>query len=417
LIRRVGERGNGRGTGRSLRSELILNLAALAAAALVLGVWTVLLFQQLPLEGARYYWALSALLVADVAIFVLLGNYLVDRFVLRPVRSTVEVAEAVAGGDFDRRAPAGDTQEMATLAGALNHLTEQLLANQDKLTENVASLDETNRRLVDAQRELLQAEKLASIGGLAAGVAHEVGNPLGSIFGYVAVLRRRGVDEEVLGAVEREAGRIDRIVRSLLDYARPPEEHRAPVEVNTAIEDVLLMLREQGTLGGVAVDATLYPGPTTVLGSRHRIDQLFVNLFENAVQAMDGAGRLVVRTHAEEYRGPGPSPAQREGDPPGTDYTHLRTERQVNARNADRLRAGTRVIRVVVADSGPGVAPDHLERIFDPFFTTKEPGEGTGLGLAIVASAVAEIGGRIEASSPDAGGAAFTILIPAHEPG
>jgi signal transduction histidine kinase len=192
LIRQVGERGNGRRGGRSLRSGLILNLAALAAAALVLGVWTVLLFQQLPLEGARYYWALGALLVADVAIFVLLGNYLVDRFVLRPVRSTVEFAEAVAAGDFDRRAPAGDTREMATLAGALNHLTDQLLANQDKLAENVASLDETNRRLVDAQRELLQAEKLASIGGLAAGVAHEVGNPLGSIFGYVAVLRRRG---------------------------------------------------------------------------------------------------------------------------------------------------------------------------------------------------------------------------------
>src|SRR5690606_22309424 len=155
---------------------------------------------------------------------------LVDRQVILPENEATSFAEALDDGDYAVRVLEGNSLEIARLAAAVNHLTDQLLQNQERLAENVRSLDETNQLLTETQRELVQAEKLASIGRLAAGIAHEIGNPLGALVGYVAVLRRRGADPELLEGVSREASRIDQIVRGLLDYARPGVSRREPVD-------------------------------------------------------------------------------------------------------------------------------------------------------------------------------------------
>ncbi|MDP9349670.1 MAG: ATP-binding protein, partial [Gemmatimonadota bacterium] len=105
-------------------------------------------------------------------------------------------------------------------------------------------------------------------------------------------------------------------------------------------------------------------------------------------------------------------PARRADDPPEVDYSHLRRPRRGTHRDAARLEPGEEIVQVIVADSGPGIAPEHLELVFDPFFTTRQPGEGTGLGLAIVASTVTEYGGRVEVSSAEGGGAVFTLSFP-----
>jgi C4-dicarboxylate-specific signal transduction histidine kinase len=251
---------------------------------------------------------------------------------MRPISHVVGAAEAIAEGDYERRVPVGDTREMAALAGAINRMTDQLLENQERLSHNVHSLDETNRLLLATQRDLVQAEKLASIGRLSAGVAHEIGNPLGAVLGYTSLLRKRGAEAELVDGLEREARRIDRIVRALLDYSRPAPAHREPVEVNESLRRVVELLRAQERLSEVEVEVKLDAGPTRILADPHLLDQLFLNLMDNACNAMDGRGRLVVRTFVEEYRIDRPIPSRRADDPAGD---HLRAP----APPALRLRA------------------------------------------------------------------------------
>lgn len=398
------------GTRRgSLRAELLFNLTFLALAATLLGMST---REAVRLAGPRSGWLLAVLVALDAIVFLLLANHLIERLVLRPVRAAVESAEAIAAGDYARRAPDGESREMAALSVALNRMTGQLLGNQETLAENVRSLDETNRRLLATQRELVDAEKLASIGRLAAGVAHEVGNPLGALLGYAALLARRGVEPELAGGVEAEARRIDRIVRGLLDYARPAPGAREPVDVNAAVRAAAGRLQAQGALEGIEVKLLLDEPLPTLAGAQHLLEQAFFNLFDNARRAMDGGGVLTVRTAVEAYRDGGPLPTRRASDPPGVTYAHLRRPRSVSIRDPHRIEAGTETIRVTVADTGAGIPEPEIDKVFDPFFTTRAPGDGTGLGLAVVASTVADLGGRIEASSAPGGGAVFTLSLP-----
>jgi signal transduction histidine kinase len=388
----------------------------LAAAALLLGIGIASALQLAGLRSSLSVGLLLLLVLLDVLVFMALGSHLVERLVLRPMEETVVVAEAIARGEYDRRVPAGRTRESATLGRALNDLTEQLLQNQAKLAENVRSLDETNRLLNETQRELIQAEKMASIGRLGAGIAHEIGNPLGAILGYVALLRRRGLAEDLVPGMEREAGRIDQIVRGLLDYARPGPAAREPVDVNDSVRRAADLLRGQGRLGGISLELDLADSLPPVPGVPHRMDQLFLNLLSNAEVAMGGAGEIAVVTRRERYKPARPVPARRADDPPGIDYSHLRRLRYGTFRDPSRLQSETDIVRVVVADTGPGIPPEQIEAVFDPFFTTKAPGEGTGLGLAIVAGTVAEMGGRIEVSSAPGGGATFNLYLPIGEP-
>ena len=352
------------------------------------------------------------LVVLDILIFVLLGNHLVKRLVLRPLEETVAVAEAIAKGQYDRRVPEGRTREMAGLSRSLNRLTDELLHNQERLAENIRSLDETNRILNDTQRELIQVEKMASIGRLAAGIAHEIGNPLGALLGYASVLRRRGADAGLLDGIEREARRIDQIVRGLLDYARPGSAPREIVDVNASIRRVLNLLQAQGRLASVDLNLALEEGLPGIEANPHRLDQVLLNLISNADAAMEGKGRLTIHSRAEIYHPDRPLPVRRADDPPGVDYSHLRRLRHGAIHDPRSLAADVPVVRVVIADSGPGIPKEHLDAVFDPFFTTKPPGEGTGLGLAIVAGTVAELGGRVEVSSVVGDGATFHLFFP-----
>ena len=401
----------------SLRGELLFNLGFLALAALVLAVTTTALLAGSEVSGTRWVLLLLLLLVAvDVAVFVAMGGYLVHRLVVRPLGEIAGVAQAIAGGETDRRARVGDTHEIAVLADAVNTLADQMLHDRAGLADNVRSLDQTNRLLIATQRDLIQAEKLASIGRLAAGVAHEVGNPLGALMGYFAVLRRRGGDVEVLDGLEREARRIDQIVRGLLEYARPSGAVREPTDVNASVGRVVEMLRSQGRLGGVEIRLELDPELPLVAAAPHPLDQLWVNLLTNAEDAMEGAGRMVVRTRRARWAADAPVPHRRGSDPPEANYAHIRRARGAVRRDPSGLETGDDIVRVTVEDSGPGLPPECAELIWDPFFTTKPPGQGTGLGLAIVASTVAELRGRVATGTSKHGGACFVISLPTYHP-
>ncbi len=188
-------------TKPALRTELLFYLSFLAAAALLVGVATTVVATSM--APGWEYWMVMVLVALEVGIFLVFGRYLVARLVLRPLDRLMSTADAVADGDLNARAPDAETRDFATLAERLNRMTDHLL---------------------DAQSQLVRSEKLASVGRLAAGIAHEVGNPLGAIGTYVEVLRRRGAEPEVISGLTRELDRIDHIVRSLLAYARPQEE-------------------------------------------------------------------------------------------------------------------------------------------------------------------------------------------------
>jgi len=373
----------------SLRTELLLNISLLVAAAITLAVASVvLLYGALDQDTAPLY--ISILVGADVVVLVVFVAFTVERVILRPLRAAMSTAEAIAAGDLQRRLPPGESLEIDHLANAVNRMTD---------------------RLLEERAHLVRAEKLASVGRLAAGVAHEVGNPLAAINGYVHVLSRAGMGGDARDAVEgleREAARIDRIVRGLLDYARPGGRATGPVDVNHLTGNVIELLRVQGVLRRIEVDFRLDAGPVAVVGDRHQLEQALVNLMLNAADAMGEAGHLsvVVRRAARKELLAGVRRASDPGGQAGTPPT-ARAARWLQESQADG------VVTVTVADSGPGVPAGDEERVFDPFYTTKDPGKGTGLGLAIVARAVEDAGGAVWVSPSREGGAAFRILLPA----
>jgi two-component system NtrC family sensor kinase len=372
----------------ALRMELLFYLTFLAAFALLVGVATSLLTIAIAPSPGVGIAIIIALVAVEVGIFALYGRTLVSRLVLRPLGRVMDTADAVADGNLDARAPDADTRDFATLAERLNRMTD---------------------RLLDAQSQLVRSEKLASIGRLAAGVAHEVGNPLGAIGTYVEVLRRRGADAEVTAGLTRELERVDRIVRSLLDYARPQEDALAPVDAAAVVRGAYELLRAQGAFRVVKVELDVAPDVPAMMGRAHILEQALVNLLLNAIDATPPAGAIVIGARRWSYE-PGHARTKRETDP-----GYARFVRGIGERRPARVEfaAGQLGALLFVADSGPGVAPEDREKIFEPFYTTKEPGRGTGLGLAIVARSVHEMGGVVWVDMAREGGAAFKLFFPA----
>jgi len=368
----------------ALRTELLFYLSFLAAAALLVGVATLLVATSFAPE--RTFVLVMLMIALEVGVFIVFGRYLVNRLVLWPLERVAATADAVADGDLGRRAPDAETRDFATLAERLNRMTDHLL---------------------DAQGQLVRSEKLASIGRLAAGIAHEVGNPLGAIGTYLEVLRRRGADPEVVAGVTRELERLDRIVRGLLDYARPHEEALAPLDAAAVAQGAYGLLEAQGALKPVRATLELVPVVPRMLGRAHLLEQAIVNLVLNAVDAASGGIVILgVRDWAYESRRASP---KRESDPRRSTFPRRPESRPARTDFA----AGQRGVLLYVADSGPGVPPEDRGKIFDPFYTTKEPGRGTGLGLAIVARAVHDMGGVVWVDTAREGGAAFKMFFPA----
>ena len=377
----------------SLRRELLGTIAMLAAAALLIAVGSVVVFFDLVDSRLGALW-LTLLILGDVIVFVAVGAYYLRRLVVAPLESVVSSTSAIAAGDFSRRVPDGSTQELATLAASVNRMTDHLLAEQ-------------------AQR--VRAEKLAGIGRLASGIAHEIGNPLGAINGYTYLLRSRIAGDEkgaeALAGVERETARIDRIVRSLLDYARPRRQTPSGrIDVNGAVQSVAQLLRDQGVLRDVEMTLTLHRSEPMLGGERHDLEQMLVNLLLNAIDAMNGKGHVAIVTHRVAREALDRSIARRADDP--ADHVVPRRPSPRVQHWLESTKPPDDLLKIIVADSGPGISDADSERIFDPFFTTKDPGKGTGLGLAIVARVVEDLKGTVWVQRGREGGAAFHLLFP-----
>ena len=243
--------------------------------------------------------------------------------------------------------------------------------------------DVTEQRALEAQ--LIQNEKMASVGQLVSGVAHELNNPLTSIAGLAELLleparRLPEPTREHLRVIHDQAERAARIVRNLLTFARPSSLAKEPVDLNDVVARTALLISYEMRQRGIALERTLDPDPVVVMGDRYELQQVLLNLLTNAVHAVSGL-----------------------------DPGRPRRIRLSTGRDGDRAT-------LTVGDSGDGVPPGLVPQLFTPFFTTKGPGQGTGLGLSVSYGLVEAHGGRIGYRSPGAGGAEFVVTLPLYTP-
>ena len=398
-----------------LKRRLLVRLALLFAVAQLIAAASVLF--ALPALRAQPLGAalVGVLVLVDLALLALFAGWTILGSLSGPVSRLASDVQRIADGDYNHRV--GDTRraELRDIEQSVNRLADRLFADQELLAENIRSLEDTNRELVVLRDQMIHSARLASVGTLAAGIAHEVGNPLGAITGFVDVARKRaqraGQDTDLLDSIRGEAARIDRIVRGLLDYARPQGATDAPAPARDVVVGVRELLESQGRLDEADFRWEIEGGGELV-SEPHRLKQVLVNLLLNALDAVEGRedARIIVRlkgTVGESSR----LPPRREDDPPGVNYMHRRRLSD-DDRPLDLISRAARVTVIEVSDNGPGIREQDLGRVFDPFYTTKEPGKGTGLGLSICARLVEGMGGTIEVGRAPEGGARFVIRLP-----
>ena len=360
-------------------------------------------------------------IVLDILILVAFGTYIFSKLVVKPVQQLVQTAEGFQEGDKIPDVSAGEQNELGKLAQALNAMLQRLAENKDELRQHVVSLEQANLELKRTQEEVIFSEKLASVGRLAAGIAHEIGNPIGIVLGYLELLQRDDIDQaerlELNNRMGNEIQRINQTIRQLLDFSRPGSRDRQPISVHPLIQDTLDVLEHQLRQQRIKVVLELEAQPDRVFANADQLKQVFLNLTVNAADAMEATserpqgGQLRVRTRSFEgeslvKESAGGQPLRRSTDPSATDYSQLR---RTHGTTEDRW------IEIQFADTGIGITQEDQGRIFDPFFTTKEAGKGTGLGLSVSIQIIETLGGRMELSSRSGEETKVSILLPVSE--
>ncbi len=297
----------------------------------------------------------------------------------RPLKGLQLAAGAIADGDYRTEEIVNAPLEIEHLASSINQMAKKLEVEKRELEEWGTTLEhKVQERAEEIKRihsQLFRSEKLASIGKLAAGVAHEINNPLTGILTnsslLVEDLDKEDPRREDVEVIVKETIRCREIVKRLLDFARQTKPQKKLTDVNAVIENIILLVRNQASFRNIVIDKRLTPGIPPILADTDQIQQVFVNIILNAAEAMPNGGTLTIST-----------------DLPPSDN----------------------VVAIAFADTGLGIAESNRERIFDPFFTTKE--HGTGLGLAISYGIVEQHGGTINVTSSMGKGSRFTIELP-----
>ncbi len=308
----------------------------------------------------------------SLTVIGLFGWFLFRRNVVEPIQRIGSATRRIADGEFETPVPADAPRELAELAEALQGMGHALASYRARTAEQLTSLERANLELNQAQDALVRTEKLAGLGRLAAGLAHELGNPLAAVRGYLELLDGSVAgpeNSEILRRARLDVERMHRLLRNLLDYSRGEDDIPGEVELGGLIEEAARTVEHQVVFRGVAIAVVRELDRVVVQGEPAKLHQVLVNLLLNAAEAGSQHVRLSCGLGPE-----GPF--------------------------------------VRVADDGEGIAPEHIGRLFEPFFTTRAPGMGTGLGLATAFRIVEQHRGRLEAASELGRGSTFTIRFP-----
>jgi two-component system, NtrC family, sensor kinase len=296
-----------------------------------------------------------------------LGVSMVDRQLGPTLDRLSDMAQRVAEVELPHEAGLPKLSS-ENLTSSFGQLSGRLAEANQALREQVTRLAALNQELLDTRGDLLRSERLATVGRLAAGLGHEIGNPLGALLGFIELAKKDG-GPGVFDALEAQAQRIHRTVQELMDFARPGKMEIVPVPLGSSIEVALRLVRAHPRWRSMELHSSIPHDLPKIMASEHHLVQLLVNLFLNAADACEGHGQVDLRASERDDR-----------------------------------------ISLEVSDNGPGLAPEMVGRVFEPFATTKALGKGTGLGLAICRQLMQAFGGDIEAAPPRAGqGALFTL--------
>jgi two-component system NtrC family sensor kinase len=303
---------------------------------------------------------LGMVLAATVASLVLI--FLVTNAVLRPIGAVVAMSRKVIGGDLSARVGLRPAGEMGVLCRAVDGMARALAEREEQLKRATS-------------QQLGRSEKLASVGRLAAGVAHEINNPLTGVLSFACLLRDKPnmdeQDRQDLDLIVHETTRAAQIVRGLLDFARERQVIKTPLDLNEVIGQTTRLLGNQRAMQGIVIVEDLADALPTVEGDAHQIEQVMLNLAMNACEAMPNGGTLLISSLAADGK-----------------------------------------VFVKFTDTGCGIKEEHLDQIFEPFFSTKPVGKGTGLGLSVSYGILQEHGGALEVESKEGKGSTFTVVLP-----
>lgn len=326
-----------------------------------------------------------AYFVIDFILLLGFGSYILSQIVVKPINRLLAATGKITGGQYGQQVHVSGSAELVRLAESFNDMSRSLFDKEQQVSEHVAALERANADLRQAREEAVHTEKMASIGLLAAGMAHEVGTPLASIMGYAELLSGEQPDDPVIQdyaqRITGDCNRIDRIVRGLLDFARPRGSAVEACDLSHLVSATLELLSQQGVFKRIKVSTQLGDHLPMALVDPHQLQQVLINLILNSRDALQDGGKLALR-------------AKQDTCPP-----FLR-------------QSSSCCLRLDVMDSGEGIPEENLSHIFDPFFTTKPPGKGTGLGLAISARIIEAFGGRITVKSVPGTGSCFTLWLP-----
>jgi len=326
-------------------------------------------------------------IIINCVILTLLGLYRIFRLYLRPIDRMVQQAETYGDDDDFLFSFRREDNELNRLSNALNRMLGRIAKDREKLEESIASLAEANTELKSAQNEIIRAEKMASVGRLAAGVAHEIGNPIGIVLGYLDLLKQDDFApaerKDFLERSELEIQRINAIIGQLLDLARPRQSRPQIISIHDIIADFTTTMESQPMLSEIDIHTDFQAEKETIFGDADQIRQVLLNLMINAADAI----------------------YESSGETQGTISI-------ATANNDNPQSNAAAWVVITFHDTGAGIAPDLLPNIFDPFFTTKDPGKGTGLGLAVSYMIIEKMGGKMSAQSTPGQGTTFTLMLP-----
>ena len=338
-------------------------------------------------------------LMVNILVLGAIGFFRMAGLIIRPVDRLVALADQYHSYDPFRFVPEDSGSEFGRLSDSLNSMLNRIEKDRETLQHTVTALETANRTLKKQQQEMIRTEKLASVGRMAAGLAHEIGNPLAVVQGYLGMLlsskEQSEAHKDFLRRSEREIQRIDKLIRQLLDFSRTGKGNPEIFSLHELLSSVLDMIRMQTAFREILIDTDFAAQEDKVYADAEQVRQVFVNCLLNSADAV----RTAVQQENKQETG------RKEG--------RVSVTTAVRSPFPDNQEEGAAPYLLVrICDNGIGISEEHLPVVFDPFYTSKEPGRGTGLGLSVSRSLVETAGGTMELMSRAGQGSTMLIALP-----